>query len=131
MEQVGAVARVQVWSRWVLLGPEGSWGATFGTGRTGLLVLALVALFLHALDLATGLRMMLVYGIELEQNPLARAIMTLGGPLLLCEVKLGVVLAAILLFMRTAEAGRARLARNCLIAAMCIGLLGFASNLVG
>src|ERR1051325_2211276 len=113
MEQVGAVARVQVWTRRVLLGPEDSWGATLGTGRLGIFGLAMCALFLHALDLATGLRMMLLYGLQLEQNPLARVIMQTGGPLLLVEFKLGVVLGAILLFMRTAEAGRPRLARNC------------------
>jgi hypothetical protein len=131
MEQVGAIARVQVWTRWLLLGPEDSWGATLGTGRLGIFLLAMCALFLHALDLATGLRMMLLYGVQLEQNPLARAIMQSGGPLLLVEFKLGVVLGAVLLFMRTAEAGRPRLARNCLITAVCIGMLGFASNLVG
>jgi hypothetical protein len=94
-------------------------------------VLAGLALLLHVLDLATGLRMMLVYGIALEQNPLARAVMTSAGPLGLVELKLGVVIAGILLFVRTAQAGRPRLARNCLLIAAGVGLLGFASNLVG
>jgi hypothetical protein len=90
-----------------------------------------VALLLHVLDLATGLRMMLVYGIALEQNPFARAVMASAGPLGLVELKLGVVVAGLLLFVRTAQVGRPRLARNCLLLAMAIGLLGFASNLVG
>jgi hypothetical protein len=101
------------------------------TGRTAIYVLALLAVLFHALDLATGLRMMLVYGISLEQNPLARLIMQNGGPLSLAVVKLGIVVAGVLLFVRTAHAGRARLARNCLVMAMTIGLLGAASNLVG
>jgi hypothetical protein len=75
--------------------------------------------------------MMLLYGIGLEQNPLARYVMTTGGPLGLIEVKLGVVLAGLLLFVRTAYVGRPRLARNCLLIAACIGMLGWTSNLVG
>jgi hypothetical protein len=131
LERVGVVARVHGWTRWVLLGPEDGWGATLGTGPLGIYFLAGAALFMHALDLASGLRMMLVYGVELEQNPFARTIMHHAGPLGLIEMKLGVVLAALVLFIRTAEAGRPRLARNCLILAVVIGVLGFASNLVG
>jgi hypothetical protein len=86
---------------------------------------------MHILDLGTGLRMMHVYGIHLEQNPLARFIMNNAGPVGLVEIKLGVVLAGILLFVRTAQAGRARLARNCLLIAACIGMLGWTSNLIG
>ncbi len=113
------------------LGPEDSWAATLATGRLGIAALAGLALLMHVLDLATGLRMMLVHGINLEQNPLARYIMTTSGPLGLVEVKLAVVLAGVLLFVRTAQVGRPRLARNCLLMAAGIGLLGFASNLVG
>lgn len=123
--------RVHVWTRWVLLGNDDSWGATLATGRIGILALAALALLMHVLDLASGLRMMLVYGIQLEQNPLARFIMNTGGPLGLVEMKLGVVLAGVLLFVRTARLGRPRLARNCLLIAAGIGLLGFASNMVG
>jgi small-conductance mechanosensitive channel len=119
------------WTRWLLLGPDDSWGATLATGRLGITLLALFALSMHVLDLASGLRMMLVYGIHLEQNPLARYIMTTAGPVGLIELKLGVVLAGVLLFVRTAQVGRPRLARNCLLVAACIGLLGFTSNLVG
>jgi hypothetical protein len=118
-------------TRWVLLGPEGSWGATMATGRLGISALAAFALLMHAIDLATGLRMMLVYGIALEQNPLARFVMTTSGPLGLIELKLGVVLAGVLLFVRTAHVGRPRLARNCLLMAAGIGMLGWTSNLVG
>jgi hypothetical protein len=125
------MTRVHAWTRWLLLGNDESWGATFATGPLGILVLAAFALAMHVLDLATGLRMMLVYGIHLEQNPLARLIMHNAGPIGLVEVKLGVVLAGILLFVRTAQAGRPRLARNCLLIAACIGLLGLTSNLVG
>jgi hypothetical protein len=131
MDRVAVMARVQTWTRWVLLGPEDSWGATLATGPLGIQVLAGLALVMHTLDLATGLRMMLVYGIQLEQNPLARAVMSTAGPLGLVELKLGVVIAGILLFVRTARAGRPRLARNCLLIASGIGLLGFSSNLVG
>ena len=115
----------------MLVARDDSWGATFGTGPPGILTLAAFALAMHVLDLATGLRMMLVYGIHLEQNPLARFIMHNAGPLGLVEVKLGVVLAGILLFVRTAQVGRPRLARNCLLIAAGIGLLGLTSNLVG
>jgi len=125
------MTRVLGLTRWVLLGPEDSWGATLATGRMGILALAAFALFMHVLDLATGLRMMLVYGISLEQNPLARYIMTTGGPIGLIELKLGVVLAGLYLFVRTARVGRPRLARNCLLLAAAIGMLGWTSNLVG
>jgi hypothetical protein len=131
MEPVRVVTRVRAWTRWVLLGPENSWGATLATGRRAIYSLAAVALTTHLLDLATGLRMMVVYGIHLEQNPLARFVMTRAGPLGLIELKLGVVLAGVLLFVRAAHAGRARLARNCLLIAACIGMLGWTSNLVG
>ena len=125
------MTRVHAWTRWLLLGNDESWGATVATGPLGILVLAAFALAMHVLDLATGLRMMLVYGIHLEQNPMARFIMHNAGPIGLVEIKLGVVLAGILLFVRTAQAGRPRLARNCLLVAAGIGMLGLTSNLVG
>jgi uncharacterized membrane protein len=117
--------------RLILLGPEDGWGARLATGPLAITGLAVLALFTHVLDLATGVRMMLLYGIHMEQNPLARTLMLTGGPLRLAEVKLTVVVIGVLLFMRTARAGRPRLARNCLLLAAGIGLLGFASNLVG
>src|SRR5579859_3606014 len=123
--------RMQSWTRWVLLGDDASWGATLLTGRLGIYALAGFALAMHVLDLATGLRMMLVYGISIEQNPLARFVMHTAGPIGLVDLKLGVVLAGILLFVRTAQVGRPRLARNCLLITACIGMLGWASNIVG
>jgi uncharacterized membrane protein len=117
--------------RFVLLGPEQSWGATFATGPGVILALAALTILLHTLDLATGLRMMLVHGIALEQNPLARAIMLSGGPYALTAAKMAVVLGAVMLFVRTARRGRARLARNCLVLSATVGLLGTVSNLVG
>jgi small-conductance mechanosensitive channel len=115
----------------LLLGRDDSWGATLATSRVAITALALLALSMHLLDLASGERMMLVHGIQLEQNPLARYLMTTTGPVGLAEVKLGVVMAGLFLFMRTARLGHPRLARNCLLLAAGIGLLGFASNLVG
>ena len=123
--------RAGIWARPVLLGRDNSWAATLGTGPLGIYMLATATLLIHALDLATGLRMMLVYGIALEQNPLARLLMHYTGPLGLVEAKLIVVLGAIVLFIRCAQAGRARLARNCLLLAFGLGVLGAASNLVG
>jgi hypothetical protein len=131
MQQVPVMSRVQGWTRWVLLGDDNSWGATLATGPLGIYTLAAFALLMHAVDLATGLRMMLVYGVGLEQNPLARFMMTTVGPLGLVELKMGVVAAGLFLFVRTAKAGRPRLARNCLLIAAGIGMLGWTSNLVG
>jgi hypothetical protein len=116
--------------RWVLLGSDTSWGARVGTGPAALYALAIVTLVLHALDLATGIRMMLVYGVGLEQNPIARAIMQTAGPLGLAEAKFFIVGLGVILFLRTAKLGRARLARNCLLLAAALGALGFSSNLV-
>jgi uncharacterized membrane protein len=131
MERTRILNRLQAWTRWVLLGPDDSWAATLATGRRGIYGLASLAIVVHALDLATGLRMMLLYGIHVEQNPLARFIMQTTGPAGLFGAKLGVVLAGVVLFVRTAEVGRPRLARNCLLMAVGIGLLGWTSNLVG
>src|SRR5919204_3799867 len=114
-------ANVAVWSRWLLLGSDDSWGARLLTGQTAIYLLALLVVVAHALDLATGLRMMLTYGVHLEQNPLARFIIVSSGPLGLIWVKLGVVLLGVLLFVRTAQLGRARLARNCLLFAIGVG----------
>jgi hypothetical protein len=53
------------------------------------------------------------------------------GSIGLIEMKLGVVLGAVLLFVFTAQVGRPRLARNCLLLAAGMGILGWSSNLVG
>ncbi len=115
----------------MLLGSDESWGATLATRPLAIYVLASFALAMHVLDLATGLRMMQQYGIELEQNPLARAVMYAAGPIGLAELKLAVVVVGLWLFVRVARAGRPRLARNCLVIAGVIGMLGWTSNLVG
>lgn len=114
----------------MLLGPDTGWGATLATGSVAISVLAGLALLMHVLDLATGLRMIQVYGLSLEQNPVARTLITSAGPLGLIEAKLGVVMAGLWLFVRTARAGRPRLARNCLLLAAGIGMLGWTSNMV-
>jgi hypothetical protein len=119
------------WSRRVLLGPDDGWGARVATGPVAIYLLAALVLAVHALDLATGLHMMINYGVELEQNPLARFVMTTAGPLGLTLLKLGVVGAGVILFVRAAQLGRARLARNCLVFSAGVGLLGVASNMVG
>jgi Domain of unknown function (DUF5658) len=116
--------------RWVLLGSDDSWGARVWTGPVALYALAVLTLVLHALDVATGIRMMLVYGINLEQNPIARGIMQTAGPLGLIEAKFLIVGLGVILFLHTARRGRARLARNCLLLAAALGALGFSSNLV-
>jgi Domain of unknown function (DUF5658) len=116
--------------RWLLLGTDDGWGARLATGPTGIYLLAALVIALHALDLATGLRMMLTHGVQLELNPLARMIMRDVGPYGLVAAKLGVVVCGVILFVRTAQVGRARLARNCLIFAAGVGILGAASNLI-
>lgn len=125
------MTNLRAWTRWLLLGADDSWGATLATGPLAITLLALLALLMHALDLLSGIRMMLLYGVQLEQNPLARLIMRDAGPLGVAGAKLGVVSIGVLLLVRTAQAGRPRLARNCLLLAAGIGLLGFASNFVG
>jgi hypothetical protein len=98
--------------------------------RPAIATLAAVALALHILDLLTGIRLMRVYGLDQEQNPLARAIFQTSGPLGLGAVKLGVVLTGIAVLLYLGRNGRGRLARNCLLVVAMIGLLGFSSNLV-
>ena len=97
---------------------------------TAIYLLAGLVIPLQVLDLVTGLRMMLTYGTHLEQNPLARFAMLYAGPVGLIALKLAVVIGGVLPFVRTAQLGRARLARNCLLFAAAVGMLGAASNLV-
>jgi hypothetical protein len=130
-QAVGVFIHVRDRTRWLLLGSDDSWGARLATGRPGIYMLASLVLVMHGLDLASGLQMMQLYGIELEQNPLARLIMHSAGPIGLIEMKLGVVVAGVLLLVRTAQVGRPRLARNCLLLAAGIGMLGWTSNFVG
>ena len=95
-----------------------------------MLLFASVAIVLQTMDLLTGIRLMLVYGIDQEQNPIARTIFDTGGPVGLVIIKLGVVLSGVLMLLLVGRAGRPRLARNALAVAALLGLLGFASNLV-
>ena len=94
------------------------------------LFIACIAVFLHVLDLASGIRMMLVYGIDLEQNPIARTIFQMSGPVGLSMAKLTVVGAGVFVLVLLARAGRTRLARNALTIVALMGLVGLASNLV-
>jgi threonine/homoserine efflux transporter RhtA len=116
-------------ARGISAAPE-PWGTRLACGPRGIILLATGALLLQILDLLTGIRLMLVFGIDQEQNPIARALFQTGGPLGLASVKLGVVLAAALVLVLLARAGRARLARNTLVVVALLGLLGFTSNLV-
>jgi len=93
-------------------------------------LVAAVAVALQCLDLLTGIRLMSMYGLDQEQNPIARTIFDMGGPLGLTILKLGVVLTGVLVLLLLARAGRPRLARNALALVALLGLLGFASNLV-
>jgi hypothetical protein len=95
-----------------------------------MLVLAAIAVALHTLDLASGIRLMLVFGIDQEQNPISRTIFQMGGPVALSIAKYGVVLSGVTVLLLIASAGRPKLARASLILVALVGLIGFASNLV-
>jgi hypothetical protein len=116
--------------RWILLGADESFGARFGCGRNSIAALAFIGLVFHAIDLLTGIRMMQEYGLNTEQNPLARTLFSITGPVGLAMVKFGVVGGGILLLVWLARRGRPRLARNALILVAVLGLLGFSSNLI-
>jgi Domain of unknown function (DUF5658) len=91
---------------------------------------ASLAVLLQGLDLLSGIRLMLVFGIDQEQNPISRSIFQSTGPVGLTLVKLGVVLCGVLALLLLARAGRTRLARNALLLVALLGLLGLVSNLV-
>jgi uncharacterized membrane protein len=131
MAQAEIKSELSSWSRRILLGPDDAWAARVATSPMAIYTLAALVLVAHVLDLATGLHMMTHYGIDLEQNPLARYVMATAGPMGLVPLKLGVVGGGVLLFVRAAQLGRARLARNCLLFSAAVGLLGIASNMVG
>ena len=94
------------------------------------LLIAAVAVVLQSMDLLTGIRLMVFYGLDQEQNPIARSIFQTGGPMGLMIVKLSVVLTGVVVLLLLARAGRRRLARTALVLVAMLGLLGFASNLV-
>jgi uncharacterized membrane protein len=116
--------------RLILLGPDDSFANRIACGYRPIVVLALVALTMHALDLLTGIRMIELYGLSPEQNPLARLLFRLTGPFGLSIVKSGVVTIGVLALLALARRGRPRLARNSLLVIGMLGLLGFSSNLI-
>jgi uncharacterized membrane protein len=117
-------------ARTVLLGPDEARATRFACGPLSIGLLAAIGLLLQTLDLVTGIRMMLMYGIVQEQNPLARTIFEASGPLGLTAAKFAVVFSGVVLLILVARAGRPRLARNTLVLVAILGLLGFSSNLV-
>jgi len=62
---------------------------------------------------AERIRMMLVYGVDLEQNPIARTIFQVSGPVGLSMTKLTIVLSGVHVLVLLADVGRTRLARYC------------------
>ena len=116
--------------RYILLGRDNAIGARIGCGNTAIASLGLLALSLHALDLLTGIRMIEVYGLAAEQNPFARMLFRAVGPLGLALAKFGVVGCGVFVLVLLGLVGRRRLARNSLVLAVLLGLLGFASNLI-
>jgi hypothetical protein len=122
--------RIGTLIRTLLLGPDESCAMRFACTQPAIAALAAVALMLHLLDLSTGIRLMSVYGLEYEQNPLARTLFQATGSLGLGAVKMGVVLGGIWALVYLAQNRRGRLARNGLLAVAILGLLGFSSNLV-
>jgi hypothetical protein len=114
----------------LIYGPDEAWGTTFGCGHLSIAVLSAMGLLLHSLDLFSGVHMMLNHGIAMEQNPIARTIFELTGPLGLATAKFGVVFLGVAFLVLLARAGRPRVARNALVLVAIIGLLGFSSNLI-
>ena len=118
------------YSRKLLCGSDNAWVARVACGPLSIGLLAAVGLLLHSLDLISGVRMMLTYGLDQEQNPIARTIFQLSGPLGLAAAKFGVLSVGVVLLVLVARAGRPRLARNALVLVALLGLLGFSSNLI-
>lgn len=103
-------------------------GRDAATGPMPIALLAVLALLAQTLDLLTGLRMVVRYGVNAELNPLLRAALASAGPEGAAAVKLGAATLAVMFFVALAHAGRTRLARNCLLLAVDIGLVGVLSN---
>jgi Domain of unknown function (DUF5658) len=117
-------------ARTIAIGPDDAWTARIACGPLGITLLAALGLVLQALDLITGVRMMQTYGIEQEQNPIARTIFQISGPVGLTTAKFSVVFTGVVFLLLVARAGRPRLARNALLVIAMLGLLGFSSNLI-
>ena|SRR5438034_2746633 len=124
------MSRLHPAARRILLGPEDSAAGRILCGKSAIAALALLAISLHVLDLLTGIEMIQTYGLPTEQNPLARSLFQLAGPVGLGLAKLGIVGSGVGALAWLAGRGRRRLARNALVAVATLGLLGFSSNLV-
>lgn len=120
-EQEGKKAAAARWHYWL------TGGIAQGT-TIALLALLLVAV--NELDLVTALRMIGTHGLGMELNPIARAMIHVGGAAFLASVKLLVAISASLLLVRLARKGSVRLARNALVVCVIIGMVGVLSNLV-
>lgn len=97
-------------------------------GARTIVCFALLALGFQALDLLTGLRMVLAYGLQAETNPLMRDALLTGGPVQVAVFKIGAALLSVGAFLMLARLGRTQLARICLLLAADLGALGVLSN---
>lgn len=96
--------------------------------RVVLTLLVLFVLLTQLLDLLTALHMVLSYGVDAELNPLLRTALIQSGLAGATAFKLGGATVAVVMWLALARAGRGRLARNCLLLAVAIGLVGVLSN---
>ncbi|MBV9174686.1 MAG: hypothetical protein JOZ81_31880 [Chloroflexi bacterium] len=87
-----------------------------------------LVLLAQALDLLSSLSMVLQYGVDAELNPLFRGILISIGPVGVAVVKLGVAAFVVSVLQALAWIGRPRLARNSLLIAVNIGVVGALSN---
>jgi hypothetical protein len=78
--------------------------------------------------LFSSLNMVLQHGINAELNPLLRVILISTGPVGVAVVKLGVAAFVVAVLQHLAQAGRAQLARNSLLLAINVGVIGALSN---
>jgi hypothetical protein len=90
--------------------------------------MAVAALSMHVLDLATAFRMINAYGPSYELNPLARHLWETVGPTGLGWAKLTGVVAGVVLLVRLQRIGRPHLAAIALLGVVCLGWLGSLSN---
>ena len=91
-------------------------------------MLGRLALLAQALDLLSSLRMVLEHGINAELNPLLRVILISAGPVGVAIVKLGLAAFVVSVLQHLAYVGRPRLARNSLLIAVNVGVIGALSN---
>jgi hypothetical protein len=102
--------------------------AGIATSPVAMTLLATIVLVAQALDLVSGLHMVLRYGMGAELNPLLRVMLISAGPAGAAVVKLGAAVLAVALLLGLARTGRTLLARNCLLIAVVIGFVGALSN---